>query len=207
MSRPFRRRAIDFFKATFVGGVFVLAPLVVLLIIVGKVVEVVYSAIEPALGWLPFDSAAGVALAVVIAVAGVVALCFAAGLVAETALTKRFVRWIESAVLSNLPGYGLMKGVGANLLGAEGAEARRVVLARLESSWAIGFAMDTLDDGRVVVFVPGVPNAFSGALHIMDAGRVEPLDVSIRAAIDCLNRLGGNAAEVLRGKKPAAAGS
>lgn len=197
MSQSFRRRTIDFFRSTFVGGVFVLAPLIVLLIIVGTLLDPIYSAVKPALGWLRIDSAASIAIAAGIAVGGVIAICFLAGLFAETTLTKRFVRWIESVFLSNLPGYGLMKGVGANLLGKEGEEPRQVVLARFESSWSLGFAMNRLEGGRVVVFIPGVPNAFAGTLHIMDPDRVQPLTISIRAAIDCLNQLGENATAVL----------
>jgi uncharacterized membrane protein len=195
---PFRRRFLNFLKSTFVGGLFVLAPLVVLLILVGKAVDVVYSALRPLFEYLPFHSTTQIALAAVLGVASVIVLCFLAGLVARTALTRRLVRWIESMVLSNLPGYSLMKGVGASFVGADGSDGRQAVLVRLESSWTIGFAMDRLEDSRVVIFIPGAPNAFSGALHIMEANRIEPLNLSIRATIDCLNRLGVESAQQIR---------
>lgn len=198
MGIEFGRRILAFLRSTFIGGLFVLAPIVILLVIVGQVVEVVYSAIRPAIDWMPDKSIGGVSIAMLLVFAGVIALCFLAGLGAKIAMTKRFVRWIESMLLSNLPGYSLMKGVGENLVGVAGASERQSVLARFESSWAIGFIMDRLENGRLVVFVPAVPNAFTGTLHIMEPNRVELLGVPIRTALDFLNRLGAEATPAIR---------
>jgi len=46
--------------------------------------------------------------------------------------------------------------------------------------------MDKLDDGRCVVFVPGVPRALVGSLHIIVADRVQMLEMSIPAALDVI---------------------
>jgi uncharacterized membrane protein len=194
----FGRRILAFLRSTFIGGLFVLAPIVVLLVIIGQVVDVVYSAIRPAFDWVPDKSIGGVSIVMLFVFAGVIGLCFAAGLGAKVAVTKRFVRWIESMLLSNLPGYSLMKGVGENLVGIQGTSERQTVLARFESSWVIGFVMDRLENGRLIVFVPGVPNALTGTLHIMDPSRVEPLGIPIRTTLDFLNRLGVEAAPALR---------
>jgi uncharacterized membrane protein len=194
---PFHRRLLSFLRSTFVGGLFVVAPIGVLIFLIGKVAEVVYSALTSIQGVLPFDSTAGLALAGVLAVAGVVALCFLAGLVARTALTRNLVGWVESVVLSNLPGYALMKGVGSNLLGADTGAVRPVVAVRFEASTMIGFQMDRLADGRLVVFVPNVPNAFAGTLHILPPDRVTPLGLSMRAALELLGKLGIGAGAVL----------
>ena len=193
----FAQRVLSFFKSTFIGGLFVLVPLGLLLFIVGKAVEAVYSGIEPALKWLPFDSIGGVSIALLLGIAIVLALCFVSGLAARAAATRRVVRAIESMLLSNLPGYSLMKGVGENFAGVQG-NSKQSVLVRLESTHVVGFSMDRLPSGHVVVFVPGVPNALSGTLHIVEAERVLPLDVPIRTTLDFLNRLGVDAPAVLR---------
>jgi len=186
----FGRGILSFLKSTFIGGLFVLAPIVILLVIVGQVVDVVYTAIRPALDWMPDKSIGGVSMAMLLVLAGVIGLCFVAGLGAKIAITKRCVRWIESMLLSNLPGYSLMKGVGENVVGVQGASERQSVLARFENSWMVGFVMDRLENGRLVVFIPGVPNALTGTLHIMEPSRVQPLGTPIRTTLDFLNRLG-----------------
>jgi hypothetical protein len=50
--------------------------------------------------------------------------------------------------------------------------------------------METLADGRHVVFVPGVPRALVGTLHIVAAERVQILAISVSTALDALGRLG-----------------
>jgi uncharacterized membrane protein len=186
-------------RSTFVGGLFVVAPVVVLIVVIGKLAEVVYTALTSVAGVLPFDSTASLALAGLVAVAGVVALCFVAGLLARTALTRNLVGWIESVLLSNLPGYALMKGVGSNLLGADTGDLRPVVAVRFEASTMIGFQMDRLADGRLVVFVPNVPNAFAGTLHLVKADRVTPLAMSMRMALETLGKLGVGSGATLNG--------
>jgi uncharacterized membrane protein len=55
--------------------------------------------------------------------------------------------------------------------------------------------METLGDGRHVVFVPGVPKALVGTLHIIAAERIQVLTMSVSAALDVLSRLGVGLAE------------
>ena len=57
--------------------------------------------------------------------------------------------------------------------------------------------MDTLADGRRVVFVPDVPNPWSGTLMLVTAERTQPLPFTTRQAIDCLRHLGINTSELL----------
>jgi uncharacterized membrane protein len=51
----------------------------------------------------------------------------------------------------------------------------RKALVRFPGSWQIGFVMDSLSDGRQVIFIPGVPRAMVGTLHILPDDQVQPL--------------------------------
>jgi len=183
------RGVYRFLKSTMIGGLVVLLPVLVLVAIVGWAVDLAVKVITPAFAWLPDKSFGGVSLVVLIAFVGVVLACFLAGIVAETALVSGLGRRAERLALL-VPGYALMKRVGADLIGVEGKRPVRTVLVRLEASWQIGFLMDTLADGRHVVFVPGVPKALVGTLHIVDADRVQILAMSVSAALDVLSSLG-----------------
>ena len=66
----------------------------------------------------------------------------------------------------------------------------KTVLVRFEATWQLGFRLETLADGRSVVFIPGVPRALVGTLHIVPAERVQVLAMSVSAAMDILSRLG-----------------
>ncbi len=81
-----------------------------------------------------------------------------------------------------------MKNVGTSMAGVESSV--RTVEVRLVESCVLGFLMETLSDGRLVVYLPGVPGALVGTLHIMDADRVRILDLPVSKALDILSRLG-----------------
>jgi uncharacterized membrane protein len=183
------RSIYKFLKSTIIGGLVVVVPVVVIGAIAAWAVETALRAIRPVMEWLPDKSVAGVSLTVVLGVLGVVVGCFLAGLLAETAIIRRFGDLAERLALS-VPGYALMKNVGANLVGIEGKHPAKTVLVNFEASWQLGFLMETMSDGRHVVFVPGVPRALVGTLHIVAPDRVRVMTMSISAALDVLGRLG-----------------
>jgi uncharacterized membrane protein len=178
-----------FLRSTVIGGLVFLVPLVVLVAIVAWTVEAALKVIAPVFEWLPDKSVGGVSLVVVSAVLGLVVGCFLAGLVAETAILRRLGERAEKLALL-VPGYALMKNVGTDLVGIEGKHPAKTALVRFEASWQLGFLMETLSDGRHVVFVPGVPRALVGTLHIIAAERVQVLAMSVSASLDVLSRLG-----------------
>jgi uncharacterized membrane protein len=191
-----------FLRSTILGGLVVLVPLIAVGAIVVWAVGIAYKAIVPIVAWLPDMSVGGVSLTLLTVVLAVVAGCFLAGLVAETAIVRGLGRRAEWFAQS-IPGYALMKNVGANLIGVDSKHPVRTVVVRFEVSSQLGFLMDNLDDGRHVVFVPGVPRALVGTLHIIAADRMQVLDISIATALDILGRLGVG----LRDKWPRNSGS
>jgi uncharacterized membrane protein len=178
-----------FLKSTMIGGLGILLPLVVLGAIVVWAVQIALPVILPVFEWLPDKSVGGVSLTVLATVLGLVASCFLAGLLAETAIIRYLGDRAERLAMS-VPGYALMKNVGASLVGVESKHLAKTVLVRFEASWQLGFLMETLSDGRHVVFIPGVPRALVGTLHIIAGDRVQILTLSVSAALDTLGRLG-----------------
>jgi uncharacterized membrane protein len=138
---------------------------------------------------LPDKSFGGVSLALLATVLGLILSCFVAGIIAETALIRRLGNNVERLAML-VPGYALVKTVGANLAGVEGKQPVKTVLVRFEASWQLGFLMETLSDGRHVVFVPGVPKALVGTLHLITPDRAQILAMPVSAALDILGRLG-----------------
>ena len=176
-----------FLKSTLLGGLVVLVPVVVLSAVIGWTINVALSVIMPVFEWLPDKSVGGVSLTLLATVGSLFGVCFVAGLCAELAIIRRIRNRADQLALF-VPGYALMKHAGANLVGIE--SSLKTVLVRFEASWQLGFLMQTLTDGRHVVFVPGVPKALVGTLHIAAPDRVEVLSMSVSEALDVLSRLG-----------------
>ena len=80
---------MKFIKTTLIGGLLFLVPIVALVLVVNKALDVMLNVAEPVAEFLPIDSLAGVATVNVIAAAIVAITCFVAGLGAYTTPAKR----------------------------------------------------------------------------------------------------------------------
>lgn len=184
------KRMIGFFKATVIGGVFILAPLVLLIYLISQAVLFVHRLMVPLLDYLPEKTVGSASLLLAAAIAAIVVICFVAGLIAHTTLARWLVQTIEAAILANIPGYTLIKSMGEGLVGMESETTRKAVLVHFDDHSQIGFLMDIAADGKHIVYVPGVPSPWSGSLAIVSPERVEHLATPLREVIERLQRMG-----------------
>ena len=82
------RNLIHVLRMTIVGGVFFLAPFLLLIIILGKALQIIRAVTVPLAGLIPFESFIGLETPRLLAVFILVLLCFFAGLFAKTSLTS-----------------------------------------------------------------------------------------------------------------------
>jgi uncharacterized membrane protein len=186
----FVQRLVQFVRSTIIGGAFVIAPLALLAYIIGQTAMVAHKALVPAMEWLPVKSIENATLAFAAVIVGLIGFCFVAGLLAHTAIARWLVQTIESAILTNLPGYSLVKSMGEGIVGVDNPQSRKAVLVRFDDHARIGFLMDATPDGQMVVFLPNVPSPWSGTLCVVAAERVSVLSMPIRIVVDKLQRLG-----------------
>jgi hypothetical protein len=70
-------------------------------------------------------------------------------------------------------------------------------LAEIEDALVPAFIVEELDDGRFTVFVPSVPTPLAGAIYILTAARVHPVDVPFTQATKVITRWGSGPRAVL----------
>ena len=185
---------------TIVGGVLFMVPFVVLIIIFAKVLEVIKVVIAPLAERIPVKSLIGLETPVFLAATILILVCFLVGLFAYTRLAKKLVGWLESALLSNIPGYSFMKNLGEEAAGATPARSHEAVLVRFDDASQIGFIIERISEGRVVVFIPNAPSPWAGGVFIFSEDRVTPLKVPSASVVKCLQKLGEGAGALVDGK-------
>ena len=188
-------RLLQFVRTTIVGGMLFLVPLVVLSAIVGKALQVAHRVSDPITARLFPEAPPPLLLTAAVIV--LVLFCFLAGLLAVTPPARRIVGWLESALLSKIPGYTFLKSAGASALGVESTVQYPVVLARIEDSWQFGFVVEKMADGNQAVYVPGSPNPLSGAVYFMGDDRIRATQIPMHVAMKCLRRLGAGAGALM----------
>jgi uncharacterized membrane protein len=188
---------MNFIKTTLIGGILFLIPISICVLIIGKAYKVMVRLAAPLADWLPIDTVGGIAKANLLAVIAIVAVCFAAGLLSRSRLASRLIESLESGVLHSIPGYTFIKGLTGGLAGDDEETHLAPVLARFDDAWQIAFQVEHLSDGRIVLFIPGAPDPWSGSLMIMSDDRVQPLDRTMAAAVRNIRALGQGSSELL----------
>ena len=85
-----------FFKATIVGGVLFLLPMVLILIVLRHAMQLAVKFTKPISELLPVESVLGVRREIFLAVLLLIFISFVAGLVANTNVGRRVMRWFEN---------------------------------------------------------------------------------------------------------------
>jgi uncharacterized membrane protein len=184
-----------FGRSTMVGGLFFLVPIIVLTVIVEKALEFVHKLSDPLAEHFPVAAGHTPILA---AAALLVLICFVLGLLALSRPARSAVTWVETTILSKLPGYVFLKGAGESALGLETSSQYPLVLARIEEAWQFGFLIEQLEGGHMAVFVPDAPNPLSGSVFFMSPERVRRTDIPVSAALKSLRQLGVGSKALLR---------
>jgi uncharacterized membrane protein len=192
-------KGIRFIMTTIIGGLLFLVPVAFLAFILTKVFGFMIVIAEPMADWLPVETIGGIALANLIAIVAIILVCFLAGLVARNAMASGLVKTLESKVLMKIPGYTIIKGIKGGFDKDESNHFKPVAL-KLGSAERVGFEIQKLADGRSMVFIPSVPNAFSGITQILPADQVTYLDVPVTQIMELAEKYGSGVEELLAQK-------
>lgn len=192
-------KLLGFIRATIVGGLLYLIPIVVLLFVLGKAMQVAHKIVPLFAGPVEALQLGDILTPPVFAALLVLLFCFIAGLFSRTKLARRIAGFIDSKILINIPGYGLFRSMAG---GSEGIEnfAQQPVLASIEDdAWQVAFIVERVGE-RMAVYVPGVPETRSGSLYFVKPDRIRPLTMNAGAAFQLLRRMGVGSSELLKGE-------
>ena len=127
----------------------------------------------------------------------VLVVCVLVGMALRTSLGQAARTRIENSLLQKIPGYGVFRSMTRQMAGESRENAWKPALAEIEDALVPAFIVEELDDGRFTVFVPSVPTPLAGAIYILTAARVHPVDVPFTQAIKVITRWGSGSRELV----------
>ncbi|QSW90930.1 DUF502 domain-containing protein [Flavobacterium endoglycinae] len=187
-------------KATFLGGILFLAPLVVLLIILEKGYHIIQKVTLPLVSNLPRVHVLGLALQELFGILLIIIFCFIAGVLAKTTLAQKLILKIENSILSFIPGYSFMKGINENIMGIESNKDLKVILVPTDAGWQFAFLIEQIDENNFTVFVPDAPNPWSGSVVFVEKKDIREVGISQKEALACIRKLGYGSKELLKNR-------
>lgn len=182
---------ISFIRTTITGGVLLLLPLILLVIIFSKAYTILHKLSAPISEKLPeiifgFDGSNLIAIFLLIF------LCFMSGLLFRSRLVKGWIQKIEDNVLVNFPGYALMKSITAGAVGKQSDTDMTPILIHEDDSWSLAFLVEK-GEKFSTVFIPEAPRHDSGEVKIMPTDRIEKLDISVHKFTQIIKTFGKGA--------------
>lgn len=183
--------SVRFLRTTAIGGVLFLLPflvVVVLLVYVYQGVAAIHVHLKP---WIPFDSATGILCLFIVAILLLLALCFAAGLIARRAIGVHFAETIEKQLMKLFPKYSIYKDlIACRIGGQDKLPSLSPVLVKREDGHYLAFQADKLSTGQVVVYFPGSPDTWAGSIALIPAENVQAINLPFGDLLDICERMG-----------------
>jgi len=187
-------------KATFLGGILFLAPLILLIVIFEKGFILIQKITLPLVNHLPRVHFLGLALQELIGILLIIIICFIAGLYGRTAKAQKLIQKLENGVLSFIPGYSFIKKTNENIMGFESNEDLKVVLVPTDAGWQFAFLIEQINENNFSVFIPDAPNPWSGSVCFVEKKDIKNTEISQKEALACIRKLGYGAADILKNK-------
>jgi len=183
----------EFLANALVGGVLVVLPIYLAVLVLLKGAQSVGNLIRPFTmllpAWLPAENVLSLLL--------VLMVCFLIGVGVRTRLGTAIRERMETSVLERIPGYALFRSLTQQVAGEGRENVWKPALVEIEEALVPGFIIEEFEDGRFTVFVPSIPTPLAGAVYILTSDRVHPLDVPFTQAIKTVSRWGSGSKDLV----------
>jgi uncharacterized membrane protein len=187
------RRFRDFVVSSLVGGLLILVPLYLAILLLLKAAKSLVGLVRPIAGllpdWVPAERLLSLTL--------VLLVCFLIGSALRTRHGRAARDRVESSVFERIPGYGVLRSLTQQIAGYGEDKAWQPALVEIEDALVPAFIIEEFVDGRYTIFVPSVPTPFAGAVYVLGPERVHPLDVPFTVAIKSISRWGAGCRDLV----------
>jgi uncharacterized membrane protein len=190
------RRVGQFLLITLIRGGLFLVPVVLVAILAQEGYQMLRRIAEPVARLMPQDRVLGLVVEDLLSVVAIVVVFLAAGLFVGTAPGRLLGSRLEHGILYRVPGYFLLRGVVGSVPGLDRERLTAPALVETDDGWAFALVVEEGPPGFRTVYLPDAPTPTSGAVRIVAASRVRPLDAPMLGLLGCLARSGAGAAEL-----------
>jgi uncharacterized membrane protein len=195
------KRLGNFLKTTVLGGFFALLPVVIVIELLGKAMQLAEKVTAPIVSLLPQFIAQRLKFPILLAVVFLGLICFVAGLLVQSTLARATSGWIERYLLL-LPGYRAIKGLTQSLSGTSEAGAfKPALLISEDGQRELAYLIEDHGDGQATVMLPSSPTPMAGSVKIVQRDQIEILDAKLSEVTRVLSQWGVGTRELLGRQK------
>lgn len=188
----------SFIKTTVIGGLVVIVPLSLIVIIFGDLFSTIVELTKPVAQYFSFNQLINTMIVTLLAIIGIFFICFIMGLIVRTSWGVAGKDWFERSLLNRVPMYSTIKNLTHRFVGDGTQFAQAEIDLHDSGCMVLGAIVEELDDGRLVVFVPVTPAATVGQVYLVPKSRVKRLNASLGATINSITEWGIGTKELVQ---------
>jgi uncharacterized membrane protein len=200
MERNFWTRLRKFTETTLIGGLLVLLPITIFIVLVRFVLQLITKFISP-IAKLFSGIELPLALVNFISLGIVITFCFLVGLAVRTRSGNAIINYLNKKYLAKLPFYITIQETVKQIFGKKEDSFSRVVLIDVFGVLMTGFVTDDTRTGIYTVFVPTAPNPTNGFVFHAREDQLTFLDVKPEDAMRTVIGLGTGSQTLFKKKE------
>lgn len=170
------------------GIIFLLIPITIVILLLGKAISLVRMLLLPLKDILPAERVLGIGLISLISLFLILLVCYLAGALVENKMIRAAIQKLEDRVLVFIPGYSMLLQRAGDIVN-EDADLR-VVLLDEDNDWRPGIEVERHENGFSSVFFPGPPAGRTGFLKIVHKSRLKILDIPVIELMKVVRKYG-----------------
>lgn len=179
-------------KTSLLNGLLIIVPVVLLVLLLGEVLDELFSLVEPAADLLPPDLLPPVLERWMVGGLLIAGLCLVVGGLARTRIVGRGFGAIEQATLGKIGLYQFLKRLTGGLLGLSDESARSVPCGLLTHSDGRQQLVYLIERGsqHTTILIPTAPTGLSGQVFLVNNAQLTTLNVTMADAMLMYNKIG-----------------
>ena len=192
------KKAYLFLKENILAGLAIIIPIALIVYVVKDSLSSLASFLYPLTKKIPFGGPIIKEILALILVVFVFSISlFLIGVLFKTYLGNQIKNYLEDHVLSKFPFYKTVKNISGQLVGIENSENPSVEIQVSENGLKkFGVIIETLEDGRYVVFVPLTPMMTIGDIYLAEKDKVKILKTPLRKLVNTITNYGVEAKKI-----------
>jgi uncharacterized membrane protein len=183
----------QFVVGRIVAGVLLIAPVYLAILLLLKLAKSLAVLVKPLTNlvpeWLPAEHLLSLLL--------VLTACFLIGLTLQSPAGRAAWDRVEKSLIQRMPAYSLLRSLSHRMSGKAQDEPWKPALVEIEDALVPAFIIEELAGGRFTVFVPSVPTPFAGAVYVVAATRVHPLNIPFTQAVKAVSQWGSGSKDLV----------
>lgn len=196
------KNLLTFFKLTAQGGLLVLLPVLLFILLMMEIVQMVVGLATPIADLFPGGTFDEPKHPLVLAVILLVGTSLLIGIAMRSSAAQHLGNWIQEKTLDKLPIYRFVKTLVSGLVGAEKTGSFKPALFDAGNGQReIVYLVEDLGDEGFTALFPHAPTGFAGQVKIVARNCIAPLNASLGDVSLVMNHMGLGAGALLKPKE------